>query len=171
MKLCMFCVLAMSALSAASQSVSVAKDSSALLFPNNVTVALKPLRGANQFVLSSSALHILILQSNYLSDRVRLLSERCELLTQDVTVSDSMIVTLKRNAKISQERLEVFSNAYSQSKIVSAGYDAQIRSLVEEVKKLHKDQRSAKRKSYLRGAFSGFAGGVLLAAAYLSVVD
>jgi hypothetical protein len=171
MKLCMFCVLVMACLSAASQSVTVLKDSSALLFPNNVTVALKPVRGGKQFLLSSSGLHILILQSNYLSDRVKLLSARCELLMRDVIVRDSIIVALKRQAKISQERVEVFSDAYAQSKIVSAEYDAQTRRLVAEVKKFQKDHRSARRKSFFRGAFSGFAGGILLTAVYLLAVD
>lgn len=170
-KLWIFLFLAIAYVNGASQSVVVSNDSSKLVFPNNVAVGLKPVRGGKEVILTTTSLQVLISQSNYLFDKAKLLADQCEFLTRELAIRDSMIVALRREEKTLRERSDVYSNAYSQAKNVSMEYDSMVTKLVADVRKSQKDHRSARRKSFLRGAASGFLGAVLLSVVYLSTID
>lgn len=153
-----------------SQHVALSPDSSRLIFPNTVSITLRPIQG-KQFLVSHTALKTILVQCDYLYDRIDQLSETTRLYKREIDIRDSMIYVANNKAGASQERAGLYSDAYVQSKSVSDEYDRQIRSLLADVSNLQKQNRRSRRKSFLKGILSGFACGAVASIIYVSTHD
>lgn len=144
-----------------SQGVALTRDSSAIVFPNKVTIALQPME-TNKFVLTNPALDALLLQCNYISNTKNLKAEAVKLYEIELGIRDSIIATLTNELALTQQRTAVYSDAYGQSRLVTTEYDTQMRALVNDLSKLRSINRANKRKSFLRGLATGMVGGGFL---------
>jgi hypothetical protein len=148
---------------ALAQHVGISPDSSKLVFPNNVAVSVKPMREGKRFVMDATALRILLVQCNYLYNRIDQSSENVELYKRERIYQDSVIRLLKKELTLSQERVEVHKEAYAQLKLVSADYNKQSGSMLAELSNSQRKDRKNKRRSFFRGLAFGLASGVAVA--------
>jgi hypothetical protein len=142
------------------QHVSITPDSSKLLFPNHVAVSLKPTLDGKRFAIEGSALRVVLVQCNYLYNRIDLSSQNVELYKRERVYQDSVIRVLKKDLAISDERVQVYKEAYAQSKLVSLDYDKQTISMLAEHSRFQKQSRKSKRRSFYKGLAFGLGSGV-----------
>jgi hypothetical protein len=153
------------------QHVVLSSDSTKLIFPNDVAIPMHVMHEGKQFLVSHTAVKTILVQCNYLYDRLTHLSKTTELYQRENATLDSIIQVHGNKSTALQERTEVYSDAYRQSSSVSAEYDKQIRSMIADASRLQKQNRRDRRKFFLKGIVSGFAGGALIAILYVSTSD
>ncbi|HEY0651851.1 MAG TPA: hypothetical protein VGD65_01945 [Chryseosolibacter sp.] len=144
-----------------SQRVVLSSDSTKLIFPNNVSVELKPMKG-HGFLIGHKSLQVLSVQIDYLFNQASLSSDKRDLFEKEVSLRDSIIRVLHSTRTLSQDRTSLYSDAYEKTKAVSADYDKEMRMLLDNVEKLQRSNRKAKRKTFLRGVGLGAGASALI---------
>jgi hypothetical protein len=144
-----------------SQGVALSRDSSAIVFPNKVTIALQPTE-TNKFELTHPALDALLLQCNYITATKNLKADAVKLYEVELGIRDSIIATLTKELAITNQRTAVYSDAYDKSRLITTEYDTQMQTLIKDLSKLRSINRADKRKSFLKGVASGVLAGGLL---------
>jgi hypothetical protein len=143
------------------QDVFITKDSSRMIFPNQVAIDFerKGTTATLRYEFNQPAMKTLLLQWNYVYGMLDASRERSTLLEKELITKDSTIQALTLQSELTSERHLIYSSSYSEMKSVANRYDAQVKALIAELETIRKIDRKAKRKVFSKGVLAGMLGG------------
>jgi hypothetical protein len=149
------------------QGLTIARDTTAIIFPNQVQISLTKqlVNGKRHYQLSQQAIKTLLSTTHYYLQKEALLKTNQQTFLKEQQVMDSTYSVLKQKLNTEQERSKNFQQSYEELKTISVKYDEQLRLCASDLEKLNAKVKRAQRIGIVKGVSIGlgFSGLVWLA--------
>lgn len=148
---------------AISQTAQVSADSSQIVFPSSVTIRLSRLPSRQtEFIMTSYNLKVLMVEINFLLNRLQLEQKNVVYFRKNEEVLKSMVAMTEKKYLSELQRTLLHKEAFEKLERVATSSNAELDKCRIDLEQISQEQQSGKKRGFVRGLIWGtIAGGVL----------
>jgi hypothetical protein len=146
-----------------SQSLFISPDTTQLVFPSEVSINLsRSTRGPKTFQILPRDLNILMIEINFLLNRLQLGQDNVVLYRQNEELLKSSVVVMEKKYLTELERTILHKSAFESLEKVSSTYHTELQNCKSDLNELSQTRTRSRRQGFLRGVIWGTVIGGLL---------